>query len=334
MENTDPAAKFNALVVEENKGNYIRSIKTLTIGDLPQRELLVRVHYSSLNYKDALSATGNKGITKKYPHTPGIDSVGVVEQSLVDEFKVGDKVIVTSYDLGMNTPGGFGQYISVPASWAVKLPVGLSMKESMIIGTAGFTAATCVSKITELVQPEDGKIIVSGASGGVGSVSVALLTQLGYTVVAVSGKTQENDYLKQLGAEEIIDRIDFQQKDLRPILSAQFAGGIDTVGGAILENIIKSVQPYGAVTCCGNVASPALELTVFPFILRGISLIGVSTQNYPMEKRKMLWKKLANELKPNRLLDLYTEITLEQLSRSIDQMLQGKAKGRTIIKML
>ncbi len=330
----DSKKKFNALVVEEMNGGYVRSIRTRIIKDLPDNELLVRVYYSSLNYKDALSATGNKGVTKKYPHTPGIDSVGVVEHSKVKAFKNGDHVIVTSYDLGMNTPGGFGEYIRVPASWAVKLPEGLGMKESMIIGTAGFTAATCIHKITEQIKPSNGQVIVSGASGGVGSMSIALLHQLGYEVVAISGKTKENDYLHQLGASKVISRIDFQDRELRPMLSAKYAAGIDTVGGAILENIIKSVLPFGVVACCGNVASPGLNLTVYPFILRGISLIGVSTQNYPMDQRKIIWEKLATDWKLNNLTGLCNEITIDQLNDSIVAILDGNLKGRTIVKMI
>ncbi len=334
MGTVDYNKKFNAFVVEEKNGSFIRSIQTKILRDLPRNELLIRVYYSSLNYKDALSATGNKGITKKYPHTPGIDAVGVVEYSSVKAFSKGDQVIVTSYDLGMNTPGGFAEYISVPAAWAVKLPDGLGMKESMIVGTAGFTAATCIYKITETVKPEDGKVIVSGASGGVGSMSVSLLKQLGYEVVAISGKTKENAYLRQLGAVEIISRIEFQERDLRPLLSAQYAAGIDTVGGAILENIVKSVQPYGIVTCCGNVASPGLNLTVYPFILRAVSLVGISTQNYPMDKRKLIWQKIAGEWKPEFLATMSTEIPLDGLDASINAILEGGLRGRTVIKLI
>lgn len=325
---------FNALVVEEKNGKFIRSIQTRSTADLPEGELLIRVHYSSLNYKDGLSASGNKGITKNYPHTPGIDSAGVVALSTHPNFKEGEKVIVTSYDLGMNTPGGFGEYIRVPANWAVKLPVGLTLKESMIIGTAGFTAANCIDRLSALVKPEDGKIIVSGATGGVGSVAVMLLTQLGYEVVAITGKEKDSAFLKSIGANEIIQRVDFQEKTTQVLLSAQYAGAVDTVGGAILENMIKSVQGLGAITCCGNVASPNLDLTVFPFILRGISLIGVSTQNYPMDKRILIWEKLAKEWKLKMLDELTTEITLEELSDAIDQILVGKISGRTIVKMI
>jgi acrylyl-CoA reductase (NADPH) len=282
--------EFKAFVVEEQNGSFIREIKTKFINDLPAGDVLIKVHYSSLNYKDALSASGNKGITRKYPHTPGIDAVGTVISSNTDKFKINDKVIVTSYDLGMNTDGGFGQYIRVPSDWAIKLPKNLTMKESMILGTAGLTAGIAILKLSETVKPTDGKIIVSGATGGVGSMSISILKKLGYNIAAITGKETERDYLLNLGAKEIIFRKDFEVIENRPMLKAFFAGAIDTVGGNILDNIIKSTQPLGVVTCCGNVASPKLDLTVFPFILRGISLIGIASQDYPMEYRKQVWR--------------------------------------------
>jgi putative YhdH/YhfP family quinone oxidoreductase len=323
---------YNAFVIDEIEGVFSSSIKTLNIADLPQGEVLIKVEYSSLNYKDALSATGNKGITKNYPHTPGIDSAGVVIESLSEKFIAGDQVIVTGYDLGMNTPGGYGEYIRVPAEWVVKLPNGLTLKEAMIIGTAGFTAAISLSRLSELVKPADGKVIVTGATGGVGSVALSLLAKNGYQTVAVSGKEVEYPFLKQLGASEIISREQFQLIEKRPILSAQYAGGIDTVGGVALENILKSLQPLGAVTTCGSVSSTQLNMTVFPFILRGITLIGISAQNFPTHLRTPLWEKLANEYKPTHLLDIYNEIGLNDLQNAIDDILQGKLKGRTIVK--
>lgn len=325
--------QYKALLVEELEGKFTSGIKTLETEALAVGDVLVKVMYSSLNYKDALSITGNKGVTKKYPHTPGIDAAGIVEYSDSDLYQIGDEVIVTGYDLGMNTPGGFGQYIRVPAEWVVKLPAGLTLKESMIIGTAGFTAGISVSRLTDLVKPTDGNIIVTGATGGVGSMAVALLSKLGYQVVAVSGKQEEFPFLQSLGASEIISRADFQEVDKRPILSSKFAGGIDTVGGPILENIIKSLQPLGAVTTCGSVSSTQLNLTVFPFILRGITLIGISAQNYPTALRQILWNKMASDWKLNNLEDLCTEISMEEILPNIDLILQGKLKGRTIVKM-
>jgi acrylyl-CoA reductase (NADPH) len=324
---------YRALVVDEIEGKFPVSIKELDTESLPSGNVLIKVNYSSLNYKDALSATGNKGITKKYPHTPGIDAAGHVVESDNDEFKKGDEVIVTGYDLGMNTPGGFGEYIRVPAEWVVKLPNGLSQKEAMIIGTAGFTAGISLIRLSQLVKPENGKIVVSGATGGVGSVALALLNKLGYETVAVSGKETESEFLRNLGATEIISRAEFEQSDKKPISSAKYAGGIDTVGGPILENIIKSLLPLGAVTTCGSVSSTNLNLSVFPFILRGISFIGISAQNYPYELRKQLWQKLAKEWKPENLLSIYNEISLAELPYAIEKILLGKLKGRTLVKL-
>ena len=326
--------KYKAFVVEEADGKFVQTIQTLSTDNLPAGDVLVRVHYSSINYKDALSATGNKGVTKSYPHTPGIDVAGVVEYSVDDKFRQGDEVIVTGYDLGMNTAGGFGQYIRVPSEWVVNLPKGLTMKEAMIIGTAGFTAGISLTRLSQLVKPSDGKIIVTGATGGVGSVAISLLAKLGYQVVAVSGKESESEFLHKLGATEIISRNDFQTVDKRPLLSARYAGAIDTVGGPILENILKALMPLGAVTTCGSVSSTQLNMTVFPFILRGITLIGISAQNYPTNLREPLWKKLATDWKPDNLLDLYNEISLEELKGTLENILAGKLKGRTIVNLL
>ena len=324
---------FKAYVVEQHMNGFQGAIKEKQIEDLPPGDLLVRVHYSSLNYKDALSASGNKAVTREYPHTPGIDAVGTVVESDTNLFQPEDKVIVTSYDLGMNTDGGFAEYVRVPLEWAVKLPEGLSMQEAMIYGTAGLTAGISVLRLTELVAPEDGEILVSGATGGVGAMSIALLNTLGYNVIALTGKAAEKDYLLNLGAQDIVLRPDFENLANKPLLKPLYAGAIDTVGGTILENSIKSVKPMGTVTCCGNVASPKLELTVYPFILRGISLIGIDSQNYPMAHRKRVWKKLASDWKPSSLSDTFEEITLDELPEKINLMLKGKLKGRTIVNI-
>lgn len=325
---------YKAFRVKEIDGEFVGSVKELGLRELNNNQILVKVHYSSLNYKDALSASGNKGVTRKYPHTPGIDAVGIVEKTNSDSFCEGEKVIVTSYDLGMNTDGGFAEYIQVPAEWAVKLPESLTMKEAMIYGTAGLTAGMSVLRLTDLIKPADGKIAVSGATGGVGALSVSILSKLGYTVVAISGKETEQEYLQQLGASEIILRSDFENLDKKPLLKPLFAGAIDTVGGVILENIIKSTNAIGVVTCCGNVASPKIDLTVFPFILRGIALIGIDSQNYPMQYREKVWNKLANKWKPEHLEHTSSEISLEDLPQKIELMLKGKLKGRTVLAMV
>ncbi|MCH4553098.1 YhdH/YhfP family quinone oxidoreductase [Aestuariibaculum lutulentum] len=322
---------FKAFRIEDINGNYQGSIKEMEFGILNNNEILVKVHYSSLNYKDALSASGNKGVTKNYPHTPGIDAVGTIVKSNSDLFNFGEKVIVTSYDLGMNTDGGFAEYVQVPSEWALKLPEKMTMKEAMIYGTAGLTAGISVLRLTELVKPKDGKIVVSGATGGVGALSVSILSKLGYSVIAITGKETEQDYLISLGADEVLFRSDIENFDKKPLLKPLFAGAIDTVGGVILENIIKSTNSTGAVTCCGNVASPKLDLTVFPFILRGVSLIGIDSQNYPMELRKKVWNKLAHKWKPKNLDFAFNEIKLEDIAEKIELMLKGNLKGRIVL---
>ena len=324
---------YKAYRVEEHDGNYVASIKDMPFSDLSEGELLIKVNYSSLNYKDALSASGNKGVTRNYPHTPGIDAVGTIEKSNSDLFTAGEKVIVTSYDLGMNTDGGFAEYVQVPAEWVVRLPEKMTMKEAMIYGTAGLTAGMSVLRLTELIKPEDGKIAVSGATGGVGALSVSILSKLGYSVVAITGKETERDYLINLGAEEVLLRSEIENFDKKPLLKPLFAGAIDTVGGTILENIIKSTSPMGVVTCCGNVASPKLDLTVFPFILRGVTLIGIDSQNYSMKYRVLVWNKLAEDWKPKQLDDTCNDIKLEDLSQKIALMLEGKLKGRTVVNL-
>ena len=330
---TDTA--FKALVITETDDKqYTRQIMEKRVDDLPPGDVLVQVHYSSLNYKDALSASGNKGVTRSYPHTPGIDAAGVVVESADSAFKPGDEVIVTSYDLGMNTAGGFGQYIRVPAQWVVPLPGGLTLKEAMCYGTAGFTAGLSVFKLVDHgVLPEHGEVLVSGATGGVGGIAVAILSKLGYPVVAVNGLVDEAAYLETIGAQRVISIAEAADQSGRPLLKTQWSGSIDTVGGDILATSIKSVSPHGVVTSCGNVASPDLPLNVFPFILRGITLVGIDSQNCPMPDRLKTWEKLADEWKIPTMEAVVEEIGLADLDRSIDRMLKGQHKGRAVVKM-
>lgn len=324
---------YKALVVDEFSGKFHSTVKELDIKYLPENEVLIKVLYSSLNYKDALSATGNKGVTKKYPHTPGIDAAGVVISSTSEAYHPGMGVIVTGFDLGMNTPGGFGQYIQVPSSWVIGIPLGLTPRESMIIGTAGFTAAISVQHLISKVKPENAEILVSGATGGVGSMAIAILSKLGYQVVAISGKESETDFLLKLGTKRIISRKEFMQGDDKALFPAQYAGAIDTVGGDILVRMIKSVHMMGVVTTCGSVASTKLDLNVFPFILRAVSLVGVSAQNYPAEDRPALWNKLATEWKPASIDSMADEIQLDELPEKIDAILKGSLKGRTLVRL-
>lgn len=325
---------FRALVVEETpSGDFVLNVKRKAVKDLPPGDVLIRVRYSSVNYKDALSASGNRGVTRKYPHTPGIDAAGEVVLSENSKFKEGDEVLVTGFDLGMNTCGGFEQYIRVPAEWVVKLPQGINLGETMIYGTAGFTAAMSVHALTLDVNPKDGDILVTGASGGVGCMAVSLLVKLGYKVVAVTGKPEGKRFLKKLGAAKIIGREDALDTSGKPILKGIWAGVIDTVGGETLATAIKSTKPMGTVTCCGNVSSPDLPLTVFPFILRGVKLVGIDSQNCPMEHRLEIWELLADRWKLDNLHDLCEEIGLDGVEHHVAELLQGKQKGRVVVNL-
>ncbi len=303
------------------------------VADLPEGAVLVRVRYSALNYKDALSASGNRGVTRRYPHTPGIDAAGTVEESTVDDYAPGDSVVVCGYDLGMITPGGFGQYIRVPAEWVMKLTPWLTLKESMILGTAGFTAGLCIYELARTVGPEQGEVLVTGATGGVGIFVVGILSKLGYRVVAVSGKSDAAALLEPLGASEIIDRAAFTSGSGRALLPGRWAGVIDTVGGEILATAIKATLPTGVVTCCGNAASAELPLNVYPFILRGVTLIGIACQNCPLPTRQAILAKLAGDWRLDHLETLYDEIALAQLPDAIERMLQGQHSGRTIVNL-
>ncbi|HLA41185.1 MAG TPA: YhdH/YhfP family quinone oxidoreductase, partial [Candidatus Glassbacteria bacterium] len=270
----NPSRTFRALVVDRDaSGAFTRRVQERSIDDLPPGEVLVRVEYSSLNYKDALSATGHPGVTRQFPHTPGIDAAGVVEESSSENFRPGAEVIVSGHDLGQNTSGGFARYIRVPASWVVPLPEGLSAREAMIFGTAGFTAVQCVQKIIgHGVVPADGEVLVTGSSGGVGSVSVALLARAGLRVTAATGKAYKKDFLEKIGASRVIGREEVLDTSGKPLLPRKWAAVVDTVGGEILATALRQTAQRGIVTACGNTAGVELNLTVLPFILRGVTL--------------------------------------------------------------
>lgn len=326
---------YNALVVDETPdGRYQRAIRECTTADLPDHEVLIEVYYSALNYKDALSATGNKGVTQQFPHTPGIDAAGVIAESRDKRFTPGDEVIVTSYDLGQNTPGGLGQYISVPADWIVPLPAGLTLRESMMFGTAGFTAAYGVDKLLQNhINPASGEILVTGATGGVGSLAVALLAQNGFSVIAATGKAQQESYLKKLGAAKIIDRDAVYSNSDKPLLSSQWTGAIDTVGGAMLDAVLRQTAHNGCVACCGNILGGKLTTSIYPFILRGVSLAGIDSGRCLMPKRKAIWHRLATNWKPTVLDIICSECSLEALSAEIDRILKGGQRGKILVKL-
>lgn len=327
--------EFKALQVQQvEKKVFTRQIVSRNVDDLPAGELLVHVHYSSLNFKDALSASGNPGVSRNFPHTPGIDAAGQVVSCEDGRFQPGDKVIVTSYDLGMGTDGGFGQMIRVPSTWAIPLPEGLTIKESMMLGTAGLTAALSIQELVESgVISEQGPILVTGATGGVGSLAVAMLAKAGFQVTAATGKIKETDYLKGLGATEVIERGSVLAGSERAMMKPLWAGVVDCVGGETLSAAIKASKYGGVITCCGMVGSPDLAVNVFPFILRGVRLIGIDSAECPMAKRTVVWQRLAAEWKPDRLEAMVDEVKLEELDEKIARMLKGQLARRVLVNL-
>jgi putative YhdH/YhfP family quinone oxidoreductase len=326
---------FAALLVEETApGQFTRRVARRTLDDLPAGEVLVRVKYSSLNYKDALSASGNKGVTRNYPHIPGIDAAGVVVASQSDAFRPGDAVIAATGELGVNTPGGFGEYIRTPAAWLLPLPEGLSLRQCMAYGAAGFTAALCVDRLQRAgVTPGAGEVLVTGATGGVGSIAVGILAKEGYHVVAATGKAEYHAWLRALGAAEILNREAVNDTSGRPLLHARWAGVVDTVGGGYLSTALRATRPGGVVTACGNAASPELSLTVYPFILRGVSLIGIDALLPDRAERERLWQRLAGDWALERLEDITREVTLADLDAEIQRILAGGQAGRVVVNM-
>jgi len=326
---------FKCYEVQETAGGFKGQIKTKSIANLPDNEVLIRVLYSGLNYKDSLSANGHKGVTHNYPHTPGIDAAGIIERSKSSEYLPGQQVIVTSYDLGMNTPGGFGQYISVPVDWIVPLPSKISLRESMVFGTAGLTAAQGIhAMIINGQKQEDGPVLVTGARGAVGGMAIMILSKLGFEVIAAVSKiANDTDYLKSLGATNVIDSEQTNDQSSRVLLKPKWAGAFDVVGGNTLATILKSIAYGGNIVTVGNIEGPGLNTTVFPFILNGISLLGVGTQDTPMPLRKKLWNLLANDWKPDNLELTTKEIGFDQLQSHLDIMHLKKSRGKVLLNL-
>ena len=323
---------FTALVVREVENKvFTQTIEQKYISDLPDGDVLIKVAYSSLNYKDALSAIGNPGVSRNFPHSPGIDAVGKVIETNDANFPVGKEVLVTGYDLGMNTAGGLAQYIRVPASWVVPLPKNLSPLESMSYGTAGFTAALMVNALIDNgVSPQSGEILVTGATGGVGCVAVSILAKLGYNVCAVTGKQDQAPFLIALGATSVISRDDVIDNK-RPMLKERWAGVIDVVGGAMLASAIKATKYTGTVTCSGMVSDTNFTSSIFPFILRGVKLIGIDSVQCPMDKRLTVWNKMSDEFKPANLNALTSQIALDGVIEQLTAMRAGQSKGRFVV---
>lgn len=325
---------FNALVVRElENGVFSRAIESKKIEELPQGEAIIKNHYAGLNYKDALSASGHKGISRNFPHTPGVDACGVVEFSESSKFNIGDEVIVTGYDLGMNTSGGFQEYIRVPAAWVVPKPNNLQLREAMVYGTAGFTAALSLYKMERMGQtPDMGPILVTGATGGVGSMAVGILSKAGYNVIASTGKKDAESHLRRLGASQIVDRSFANDESGRPLLRSQWAGAIDTVGGNTLATCVKGCQRKGSVASCGLVGTHELHMTVYPFLLNGINILGVDSAEIDMELRTQIWNLLSNDWKISSLEDYGQFIELDGIIEQMDLILKGQTKGRIVVE--
>ncbi len=323
---------FRALLIEKTDQGFSRRLVERDIDQLPEGDVLIDVSFSSLNYKDALSATGNPGVTRNFPHTPGIDAAGTVLESSDPAFSAGDQVVVIGFDLGMNTAGGFGEKIRVPAGWVVPLPSGLSLEQSMVLGTAGFTAALCVHKLEAAgMTPDSGPVLVTGASGGVGSVAVMLLAKLGYEVAAVTGKATQHEFLKQIGASSIVAREDARAGADRPMLAEQWGGAVDTVGGEILFNAVKGLRYGCSLAACGLVDSPAIPASVLPFILRHVNMLGVDSVQLPLEQKREIWLKLAGDWQLPELDALKRPLSLDTVSDAIDKILAGEMVGRGLL---
>jgi acrylyl-CoA reductase (NADPH) len=326
---------FDCYQVNQNEQREITAcVESIPPDDLPPGEITIRVIYSSINYKDALAATGHPGVVRNFPHVPGIDAAGVVVASESDQFSIGQSVVITSYELGVERWGAWSEYICGKPEWIVPLPAGLTLKESMILGTAGLTAAMCVSSLIHHgINVEAGEILVTGASGGVGSFAISLLSQLGYSVTAVSSKVALQDRLIELGAKHVLAPSHVNTGSNKPLLKAQWSAAIDTVGGSLLSHLIRSIQPQGCIAACGNAGGTELDLTVFPFILRGVTLAGIDSAWYPIEKRTALWQKLATDWKLPDLDSRASVITLDQVSATVDSILNGSNRERTIIQI-
>lgn len=327
------ADQFPAYVINKAADGSIQSeVKSLSVADLPAGEVLIEVACSSLNYKDALSATGHPGVTRVFPHVPGIDLAGTVLASDDARYQTGDQVVVTGYGMGENRWGGWAGQMRVPADWIVPLPGGLTLRETMIYGTAGFTAGQSVQAIVERdIDPRRGPVVVTGASGGVGSLAVALLAKAGYDVVAVTGKAAAHPLLKQLGATHVIGRAEVDDTSTKPLLASRWSAAVDTVGGNILATLVRGAMHRAVVTCCGLVAGVDLPLTMYPFLLRGVNLVGIDSAQCPMAPRLEVWRRLASDWKPDDLESLATTVSLAQVGAKVQEILKADITGRTVV---
>jgi len=327
-----PDERFTCFLVEKDAHAVRRGVSQRSVDELPAGDVLVRVAYSSLNYKDALASEAHPGVVRKLPHVPGIDAAGSVVESSDHRYHSGDLVVITGNELGAGQWGGWSELIRVPADWVVPLPSQLSLKEAMILGTAGFTAAQCVDAIQlNGVTPDAGEVVVTGATGGVGCLAVKILSKLGYQVVAVTGKGHLEGTLKSWGAQRVIGRGEVVNASDKPLLPARWAAAVDTVGGQTLATIVRETKPYGVVSACGLVGGIELDLTVHPFILRGVTLAGIGSAMLPFDRRAEIWRKLSNEWRLEGLEELATTISLKDVEAYVQHILQGQIVGRTVI---
>lgn len=325
---------FKAYVIREDKnGFFTGQIETKKFDELASNEITINVKYSSLNYKDALSAIGNKGVTKKYPHTPGIDAAGIVVSSNNEKFSINDQVIVTGYDLGMNTSGGFSEYIRVPSDWVIKLPESISLRYAMAIGTAGLTAGLCIDLLEKNNGIKNKQAIVTGSTGGVGSVAIQLLSNLGAEITAVTGKNESREFLNNLGVQTIISREELLGKFRQPLSTGIYDIGIDVVGGEILSGLLTCLKRDGVIACCGNVGGANFNTSVFPFILRGNRLLGVDSAERSLNQKESLWKKLSSDWMLDDIDKFTRTISLNDLELEIRKIYEGKQTGRVIISI-
>ncbi|WP_181350963.1 acryloyl-CoA reductase [Thalassobacillus sp. CUG 92003] len=326
--------EFRAFRVNQEDDAFSAQVEHLTTDDLPAGDLLIKVHYSSVNFKDAMTAVPDSKIAQKHPLTPGIDLAGEVVESSHAGYVKGDQVIATSYEIGVSHDGGYSEYARVPAEWTVPLPSGITLEESMVFGTAGFTAALSIDLLEKQgITPEDAPILVTGATGGVGSMAVAMLSHLGYEVVASTGKEAEG-YLKELGASDVISRKSVYDGNLKPIGKQKWAAAVDPVGGEPLASILSHLKYGGAAAVSGLTAGTQVPTAVFPFILRGVSLLGADSVNCPMERRQHIWNRLASDMKPENKLDTMKDmITLEDLPNALSTISEGQARGRMVVKL-
>ncbi|TCZ76341.1 acryloyl-CoA reductase [Paenibacillus albiflavus] len=324
---------FRALVVNQINEDFSCHIQQLLMNDLPDSDVLIKVSYSSVNYKDGLALSPNGRVVATYPMVPGIDLAGTVVSSKDNRYKQGDQVLVTGYGLGISHYGGYAEYAAVPGDWVVPLPAGLTPKEAMIIGTAGFTAALSIHRLEQNgMQQGKGKVLVTGASGGVGSLAIAMLSKLGYGAIASTGKESEHEFLKQIGAEEIISREAIGAGNHKPLDRQTWAYAIDPVGGKTLAAITSKLIYGGSVAVSGLTGGSEVPTHVYPFILRGVSILGIDSVNCPMELRTAIWKRLASDMKPANLHQIGSkEIRLEQVPEAVTAIFQGKVRGRIVV---